>query len=98
MSAGCLRASEGGCLLFVKAQPRASRTAVDVVQGEELKIRVAAPPVDDAANEVLVRFLAEELGLPRSAVQLLRGATSRHKVVFLRGLNPAEARERLGIA
>jgi uncharacterized protein (TIGR00251 family) len=98
MSAEFLREEEGGCLLFVKAQPRAGRTAIDVVQGSELKIRLAAPPVDDAANEALVRFLAEELGLPRGAVQLLRGSTSRHKVVFLRGLNPAEARERLGVA
>lgn len=69
----------------MKVQPRASRTEIAGVLGTELKIKVAAPPVDDAANAVLTRFLAELLGLSRSAVVILRGHTSTHKQVLMRG-------------
>ncbi|GAA4094952.1 DUF167 domain-containing protein [Nocardioides kongjuensis] len=71
-------------LLAVRVQPGASRTGVAGaagVDGAELKIRLASPPVDGRANDELVRWLAKELGVPRSAVSLVRGATSRSKVV-----------------
>jgi uncharacterized protein (TIGR00251 family) len=74
-----------GVVLAVKVQPRASRTEVVGSTGEELRIRVAAPPVDDAANAALLRFVAEKLDCPRGAVRLLRGATSRHKLLLLHG-------------
>ena len=70
----------------VKVQPRASRNAIAGVLGGELKIQVTAPPVDSAANEALVEFLADLLNCPRGAVQMVRGATSRHKTMALRGL------------
>lgn len=73
-------------LLFVRVQPRATKNEVCEVMGGELKIRIAAPPVDSAANDALVRFLADVLQCPRSAVQLIRGATSRRKVVSIHGL------------
>jgi hypothetical protein len=73
-------------LLRLKVQPRASRNEVGEVLGDELKIKVTAPPVDSAANEAVVRFLAELLQCPRSAVQIIRGETSRHKTVAIRGL------------
>lgn len=78
-------------------QPRAAQTAVVGVQGNELRVRVAAPPVDDAANEAVVRVLAETLGLPRRSVQLVRGRTSAHKLVEIHGLKLPEAARRLGI-
>nr|WP_246319415.1 DUF167 domain-containing protein [Nocardioides kongjuensis] len=71
-------------MLAVRVQPGASRTGVAGaagVDGAELKIRLASPPVDGRANDELVRWLAKELGVPRSAVSLVRGATSRSKVV-----------------
>jgi len=52
-----------------------------------LRIKVTAPPVDSAANEALIRLLAEALDCPRNRVELLRGDTSRHKVVKLHGLS-----------
>ena len=55
--------------------------------GNELRIRVTAPPVDAAANEAMVRLLAETLDCPRSRIELVRGQTSRHKVVKLYGLS-----------
>jgi len=72
--------------LYVKVQPRAGKNEIGEVLGRELKIKIAAPPVDSAANEALIRFLAETLECPRSAVELLRGRTSRHKVIAIKGL------------
>ena len=76
--------------LHAKVQPRAQHNEIGEPLGDELKIKISAPPVDSAANEALVRFLAEVLDCPRGAVQLVRGATSRHKVLSIRGL-PAES-------
>ena len=90
-----LQAHERGVYLSVKLQPRASRTEIGEAVGAELKIRVAAPPVDSAANEALVELLAETLDCPRGAVQLVRGHTSRHKVVFVQGISAATAAARL---
>jgi uncharacterized protein (TIGR00251 family) len=72
-------------ILCLKVQPRASRNEVGPPLGNELKIKVTAPPVDSAANEALVQFLAELLKCSRSSVQLLRGQSSRHKQVLLVG-------------
>lgn len=95
---GCLQIrGEHVLWLRVKAQPRASRNELAGLLGAELRVRVAAPPVDDAANEALVRFLAEILRLPRGAVRLQRGRTSPHKVVEIAGLAPTEAAHRLGL-
>lgn len=71
-------------LLSVRVQPGASRTGVvgpTGVDGAELKVRLASPPVDGRANEELLRWLAREVGVPKSAVTLVRGQTSRSKVV-----------------
>ncbi len=81
----------------MRVQPRASRTEVAGRHGSELRIRLTAPPVDGAANEALIRFLAEALGLARSEMLLVSGAGSRSKVVSARGLTPAEVAERLGV-
>ena len=79
---------DGTVLLAVKVQPRASKNEVCGAAGNELRIRITAPPVDSAANEGLVRLLAEILDCPRSDVQLVRGQTSRHKVIAISGLQP----------
>jgi uncharacterized protein (TIGR00251 family) len=63
--------------------------------GSELRVKVTAPPVDAAANEALLRLLAETLNCPRSAVQLARGQTSRHKLVKIYGLAAVEVLNKL---
>lgn len=95
MSAPYLKEAPGGVYLAVKVQPRASRQKVGGLHGAELKISVTAPPVDAAANQALVDFLADLLAVPRSAVELTRGQTSRHKTLFIRGLSAAAALAKL---
>jgi uncharacterized protein (TIGR00251 family) len=91
-----LRSAADGVLLSVKLQPRASANEVGAPLGNELRIKVTAPPVDAAANEALVRLLAERLDYPRSKVELVRGQTSRHKLVKLYGISVEEVLARLG--
>ncbi len=84
-----LRETAGGVLLSVKLQPRASKNELGEPLGDELKIKVTAPPVDAAANQALVEFLAEKLGCSRGKVELIRGHTSRHKTILLHGFKLA---------
>jgi len=91
-----LRAHPNGVYLQVRLQPRAGKDEIGQALGEELKIKVTAPPVDAAANEALLQLLADTLDCPRRSVQLVRGQTSRHKVIFLSGLSVETVEERLG--
>jgi len=84
-----------GFALQIYVQPRAKRTEVAGWHGDAIKIRVASPPIDGAANEELVRFLTERLGTPRSAVTIVSGATSRTKRVRIAGVSVAEVLARL---
>lgn len=84
-------------LLQVLAVPRASKSALAGVHAGRLKVRVAAPPVDGAANSELVRFLAAALGVARSRVRLERGASSKRKSIRISDLGIEEARERLSL-
>lgn len=77
------RASDGSVTLSLHAQPGAKRTEFAGLYGEALKIRLAAPPVDGKANAVLTNFLAAYLGVPKAAVTILAGESSRQKVVWV---------------
>ena len=80
----------GGCLISIKAQPRARETSIVGMHGAELTVRIAAPPVDSAANDALVEYLAATLGCGKRQVILIRGATSQHKVVRVVGVEVLE--------
>ena len=77
---------EGICLA-IKVQPRSSGNEIAGALGNELKIKVTAPPVDSAANEAVIALLVETLGCARSSIELLRGHTSTHKHVLIRGMS-----------
>jgi hypothetical protein len=77
----------------VYVQPRAKRTEIAGRHGTDLKIRVAAPPVEQAANEALLAFIVSRLGVRQRDVRLVAGVTSRHKVLEIDGLTP----EQIGI-
>jgi uncharacterized protein (TIGR00251 family) len=82
------------CTLAIKAIPNAPRNEVVGWLGDALKVKVHAPPVEGRANEVLCEFLADTLELPRRAVHVTRGDTSRQKLVRIDGLSLAEVKAR----
>ena len=91
-------AAAAGVRLQVQVQPRASRSEVVGLHGDRVRVRLAAPPVDGAANEALIALLAEVLGVARSAVRIKTGLGARGKSVEVRGVSLREASERLGIS
>ncbi|HEX4573712.1 MAG TPA: DUF167 domain-containing protein [Gemmatimonadales bacterium] len=72
--------------LVLQVAPRARSTAVAGQHGDAIRIRLAAPPVDGAANAELVRFLAARLGVPRGAIAIVAGAAGRRKTIEIAGL------------
>lgn len=91
------RPHEAATYLTVHIQPRAKRTEVVGWYGDAVKIRVSTPPVEGAANRELIRFVAAAAGLPRSAVQIVSGATGRRKRLTVIGVEAAELYESLGV-
>jgi uncharacterized protein (TIGR00251 family) len=83
---GFLRIESDGLLLSVKLQPRAARNEIGQALGNELRVKVTAPPVDSAANEALLRLLAKVLNCAPGRIELVRGHTSRHKLIRLHGI------------
>ena len=78
--------------IAVHVQPRASRSEIIGQHGAALKVRLQAPPVDGAANEALVRLLADSLGVSQRSVRVVSGATSRAKTVEVDGTTEAAVR------
>lgn len=73
--------------MSLKVQPRAKRNEIGHADGEALKVKVTAPPVDSAANEAVIKLLAKRLRCARGSVRLVRGQTSRSKVVEVAGMD-----------
>jgi uncharacterized protein (TIGR00251 family) len=91
-----ISASPDGTILKIYVQPKAARTEYVGLHGDALKFRVAAPPVDGAANEALCLYLAERFDLPKGAVRILAGQSSRHKQVLLKGVTRDRVASDLG--
>lgn len=90
-----LRQAKDGVTLAVRAQPGARKSTIIGVYGEgvsaQLKIAVNAHPVEGRANEALIALLAELFSLPKSAIALASGTSTRSKVFLLRGISLAQA-------
>ena len=84
-----------GCVLAVRAQPGARKAGVQGEHGGALKVAVTAPAQEGRANEALAEVLREALGLKRSQVELIGGATGRDKRFLVRGLTPEELAQRV---
>ena len=85
--------SPEGITIALKVVPRAKRDEIVGVEGDALKVRLTAPPVEGKANEALVKFLAARLGVKRADVEILHGETGRHKLVRVRGVKVERLKE-----
>jgi uncharacterized protein (TIGR00251 family) len=83
-------------LLDIHVIPRARQTEVAGERGGALLVRLAAPPVEGAANDALIDFLATALRLPRRAIRIVSGERSRRKRVAIAGMTPEQVRAILG--
>jgi uncharacterized protein len=84
-------------LLSVRVIPRARRTEISGRRGDAVVVRLAAPPVDGAANDALIAYLADRLGIPQRRIAIVHGATARDKVIAIEGVAPGDVRRRLGL-
>jgi uncharacterized protein (TIGR00251 family) len=87
-----------GSVLSVVVVPRAAKSSLEQLADGAIQVRVAAPPVDGAANAALLRFLAGVLDVPRSRLEITGGASSRRKRITVSGLTPDELETRLHAA
>ena len=78
--------ANGRVRFSVRVQPRASRSEVVGIYGDALKVRLSSPPVDGAANDELVEFLAHVFAVARRDVRILAGESSRSKIVEIEGI------------
>jgi len=81
-----IRQTPEGVILTLHVQPRARRIELCAPQGNALKVRLTAPPVDDAANTQCREFVATVAGIPTSRVEIIKGSTARTKSILLRGV------------
>ena len=86
MSDWLITGANGGVTFSVRVVPRSSRNQIVGVEGGALKIKLTAPPVEGAANTALIEFVAEWLGVRRSAVSIISGDKARNKIVRVNGV------------
>ena len=92
-----IQATDSGVVLRVRVQPRARTERLEGVHGDQLRIRLTAPPVEGAANAACLAFLAKLLGIRRAQLRIQAGAKSRDKLVHISGLSSAEVAAALGV-
>ena len=96
MGADYLAETPEGVILNVRAQPRSSRSGIDGLLGDAVKVRIKCAPVDGKANKELIETLADAFDLPKNAVVFKSGETSKTKRILLRGLEAAKVRAVVG--
>jgi uncharacterized protein (TIGR00251 family) len=92
-----LQATDTGVLLRVRVQPRASREHLEGIHGDQLRLRLTAPPVAGAANTACIAFFAKTLGVNRAGVVIRAGAKSRDKLIHITGRTPEDVVTMLGL-
>lgn len=92
-----MRPVPGGVRFRVRVQPRAARNEAAGLHGAALRVRLTAPPVEGAANEACLAFLAERLGVPRGCLTLVSGHASREKLIEALGVDEAALRRAFGL-
>lgn len=85
--------TQKGIQLKIKVQPRSSKNEICGVQGDALKVKLMAPPVDGEANEACIRFFSEFFHVSRKQVRIVSGMTSQHKLIEIEALTEEEIME-----
>ena len=96
MDAGWMSETPDGVVLNVRAQPRSSRSGIDGLIGDAVKVRIRCAPVDGKANKELIETLADTFGVAKSSVVFKSGETSKTKRILLRGVEAAKVRMVIG--
>ena len=91
-----IRTTATGVELDVRVIPRSKKTTVDGERDGAILVRLAAPPVDGAANDALIRYFSEMFRIPRHAVRIVTGERGRRKRVSLEGVAAHSVRELIG--
>ncbi|MCS7286765.1 MAG: DUF167 domain-containing protein [Anaerolineae bacterium] len=87
--------AEKGAAFAVTVVPKAKRNEIVGRYGDAIKVKIAAPPEEGRANEELLSFLAEKLGVKREQLEIVAGASSRNKIISVTGMEPAEVEKKL---
>ena len=91
-----LHGGQKGSALAVRVTPRASRNEiVELLEDGSIRVRIAAPPTDSEANDVLIDFLSEILGVPKSRLDIVAGATGRDKLIAVMDMDVDTAQQRI---
>lgn len=92
-----VRDTAHGAQFSLRVQPRASRNAIAGTIGDAVKLAITAPPVDGKANQAVIEFLSEFLGVAKSSIMIVSGETGRNKVIAVRGMTAGQVLARLGL-
>ena len=95
MTSWTIQETTDGIQFKIKVLPRASKNEISGVQGDALKIRLTAPPVDGAANEACIEFFAELFKVPKKAVCIITGHTGRLKIIRVEGISKTDLMKRI---
>ena len=88
------RPGKKGIVVSVRVRPGASRKGIDGIEGDALKVRLTAPPVEGAANEQLIEVLSEAFGIKKSGIRVIKGLSSRDKMVEIEGAKELKLKEK----
>lgn len=91
-----IRETADGLIIEVKVQPRSAKNEIAGEQAGALKIKLTAAPVDGEANQALIKFLSVLLQVPKKDILLLRGESSRHKLIQIKGINMKTMLQKMG--
>ena len=92
-----IRELRDGLEIKLHVQPRARRLEISGVHNGALRIKVTAPPVDDAANRAVIKCLADRLGVSKSKISILSGSKSRDKILLIKNMSPEDLYKKLDI-
>jgi uncharacterized protein (TIGR00251 family) len=91
-----IRETAAGLEIRLHVQPRAKRCEISGIYDRALKVKVTAPPVDDAANRAIIDYFSSLLGIPKSNLQIVSGLKSRDKTMQIKGLSLPSFLDRVG--